>query len=89
MKPELSTRVTAVADTLRDELNTEGVRILSVLVGRLATPPQAKLHEAAGRPYRPERRLQPEDVAAVVLSAFELPRTAEATGLRIRPFLKS
>jgi NADP-dependent 3-hydroxy acid dehydrogenase YdfG len=89
MKAELSTRVTAVADTLRDELNTEGVRILSVLAGRVATPLQAQQHEADGRPYRPERLLQPEDVAAVVLSALELPRTAEATDLRIRPFLKS
>jgi NAD(P)-dependent dehydrogenase (short-subunit alcohol dehydrogenase family) len=79
----------AVADALRDELNTDGIRVLSVFPGRTATPMQARLHEAEGRPYQPERLLQPEDVAAAVLGALELPRTAEVTDLRIRPFLKS
>jgi NADP-dependent 3-hydroxy acid dehydrogenase YdfG len=79
----------AVADALRDELNPEGVRVLSVFPGRTATPLQARLHEAEGRPYHPERLLQPEDVAAAVLGALELPRTAEVTDLRIRPFLRS
>jgi NADP-dependent 3-hydroxy acid dehydrogenase YdfG len=79
----------AVADALRDEVNGDGVRVLSVFPGRTATPRQARLHEAEGRPYHPERLLQPEDVAAAVLGALELPRTAEVTDLRIRPFLKS
>ena len=79
----------AVADALRDEVNADGVRVLSVFPGRTATPRQARLHEAEGREYRPERLLQPEDVAAAVLAALELPRTAEVTDLRIRPFLKS
>jgi NADP-dependent 3-hydroxy acid dehydrogenase YdfG len=79
----------AVADALRDEVNDDGVRVLSVFPGRTATPRQARLHAAEGRAYQPERLLQPEDVAAAVLGALELPRTAEVTDLRIRPFLKS
>ncbi|WP_387988506.1 SDR family NAD(P)-dependent oxidoreductase [Geodermatophilus arenarius] len=78
----------AIADALRDEVNGLGVRVLSVFPGRTATPRQARLHEAEGRPYRPERLLQPEDVAAAVLGALELPRTAEVTDVRIRPFFK-
>lgn len=78
----------AVADALRDEVNADGVRVLSVFPGRTATPRQQRLHEADERDYRPERLLQPEDVAAAVLAALELPRTAEVTDLHLRPFLK-
>jgi len=37
----------------------------------------------------PELLLQPEDVAAVVLSAVSLPRTAEVTDINIRPMIKT
>jgi NADP-dependent 3-hydroxy acid dehydrogenase YdfG len=42
-----------------------------------------------GKEYRPELLLQPEDVAAVVLNALTLPRTAEVTDISIRPLSKS
>ncbi|HZS33539.1 MAG TPA: SDR family NAD(P)-dependent oxidoreductase [Methylomirabilota bacterium] len=79
----------ALADALRDEVNADGVRVLSVYPGRTATPRQAELFAAEGRPYDPKRLLQPEDVASIVLSALTLPRTAEVTDIRIRPALKS
>jgi NADP-dependent 3-hydroxy acid dehydrogenase YdfG len=79
----------AVADSLREEVNHKGVRVLSVYPGRTATPTQERLHALEGRQYRPERLLQPEDVAAVVANALGLPRTAEVTEIRIRPMLKS
>lgn len=79
----------AMADTLRDEVNGDGIRVLSVYPGRTATPRQARIFEMEGRPYTPERLLQPEDVAAMVLAALKLPRTAEVTNLTIRPMLKA
>ena len=78
----------ALADGLRDEVNPRGVRVLSVFPGRTATPTQQKLCGEEGRPYRPARLLQPEDVAAVVVNALCLPRTAEVTEIKIRPMLK-
>lgn len=78
----------AIADSLRDEVNPLGIRVLSVFIGKTATPLQAKLHAEQGTKYRPERLLQPEDVASAVLSAISLPRTAEVTEIRIRPMLK-
>ena len=78
----------ALADSLRDEVNPYGVRVLSVFLGRTATPMQAAIHDAKGIEYRPERLLQPDDVAAVVTNALGLPRTAEVTDLSIRPLLK-
>jgi len=79
----------ALADSLRGEVNGDGIRVLSVFVGRTATPMQAAVHEMEGRPYHPERLLQPEDVAAVVINALSLPRSAEVTDISIRPLTKS
>jgi NADP-dependent 3-hydroxy acid dehydrogenase YdfG len=79
----------AVADSLRAEVNSQGIRVLSVYPGRTATPTQESLHALEGKPYRPTRLLQPEDVAAVVMNALCLPRTAEVTDIHIRPMMKS
>ena len=78
----------AMADTLRDEVNADGIRVTSVYPGRTATARQAALHVFEGRTYSPERLLQPEDVAAIVIGALALARTAEVTDIRIRPMLK-
>ena len=75
----------ALADSLRDEVNRKGVRVLSVFPGRTATAMQEEVHRFEGRPYDPSRFLQPEDVAASVVQALRLPRTAELTDLHIRP----
>jgi len=78
----------ALADSLRGEVNADGIRVLSVFVGRTATPMQAAVHEIEGRPYTPETLMQPEDVAAVVINALRLPRSAEVTDISIRPLMK-
>jgi NADP-dependent 3-hydroxy acid dehydrogenase YdfG len=78
----------ALADSLRDEVNADGVRVLSVFLGRTATPMQAAIHEMEGRVYHPEFLMQPEDVAAVVINALSLPRTAEMTDIHVRPMIK-
>ena len=78
----------AVADGLRDEVNRKGVRVITVFPGRTATPMQEEVHRYEGKDYDPERFLQPRDVAATVLNALALPRTAEVTDLHIRPMLK-
>jgi NADP-dependent 3-hydroxy acid dehydrogenase YdfG len=80
----------ALADSFRDEVNPEGVRVLSVYLGRTASPMQALMHAMEGKSYYyPEYLLQPSDVAAVVLNALCLPRTAEVTDISIRPMRKS
>src|SRR5581483_10638507 len=78
----------AFADAVRAEENEAGVRVLSGYPGRTAGPLQERLHEREGRAYRPERLLQPADVAAAVLSALSLPRTAEVTDVHVRPMVK-
>jgi NADP-dependent 3-hydroxy acid dehydrogenase YdfG len=78
----------AIADSLREEINPHGVRVVSVYPGRTATPRQAKIHAIEGKPYPPERLMQPEDVASVVLNALTLPRSTELTDVKVRPMLK-
>lgn len=74
----------AVADSLRREVNEEGIRVLSIYLGRTATPLQERVHEMENRTYRAENLMQPNDVAAVIINALSLPRTAEVTEIQMR-----
>jgi NADP-dependent 3-hydroxy acid dehydrogenase YdfG len=78
----------AIANSLRDEINAQGVRVLSVFLGRTATPRQEVIHGHEDKPYRPERLIQPRDVATTVVSALGLPRTVEITDIVMRPGMK-
>lgn len=79
----------AIADSLRQEVNAEGLRVLSVYPGRTATQMQAAIFKMEGRDYRPELLMQPDDVAAVIVNALILPRSAEVTEINVRPLIKS
>ncbi len=79
----------AFADSLRAEINVDGVRVLSVFPGRTATSMQKSIYEQEGRTYRPRDLLQPLDIAEAVLGMLQLPRSAELTELHLRPTLKS
>jgi NADP-dependent 3-hydroxy acid dehydrogenase YdfG len=79
----------AIADSLREEVNGDGVRVLSVFPGRTATERQKRLYKLADKAYQPELLMQPEDIAAMVVAALCLPRTAEVTEISMRPMLKS
>ncbi|MBZ5572746.1 MAG: SDR family NAD(P)-dependent oxidoreductase [Acidobacteriia bacterium] len=79
----------AVADSLRHEVNPKGIRVLSVYLGRTATPMQKALFQKEGRAYNSKVLLQPDDVASVVVQILMLPRTAEVTDISIRPMLKT
>ena len=79
----------AMTDSLREEVNSFGIRIVSIFPGRTATPRQAALYSVEGKTYQPELLLQPADIASIVVSALSLPRTAEVTDINIRPLAKS
>lgn len=79
----------SIADSLRDEVNADGIRVLSVYPGRTATPRMEKVFGKEGRTYKPELLLQAEDIAEMVTHSLRLPRTAEVTDISIRPMQKS
>lgn len=78
----------ALADSLRDEVNAEGLRVLSVFLGRTDSPMQAAIQEVEGRAYTPGKLVQPDDVAAAILCALRMPRSAEVAEITIRPMRK-
>lgn len=79
----------AIADSLREEVNPKGIRVLTVYLGRTATPMQEALYRQEGRVFHPEALLQPEDVASVVVHTLNLPPSAEVTDISIRPMIKA
>jgi NADP-dependent 3-hydroxy acid dehydrogenase YdfG len=79
----------AVADSLRDEVNADGVRVVSLFLGRTASERQRAIFAAEERPYPPERLIQPADIAALVLFLLTLPRTSEVTDIVMRSMLKT
>lgn len=77
--------VKAVADSLRAEINNDCVRVTTIHLGRTATSLQETIFAIEGRSYRPERLIQPEDVADVVVAAVTLPRRAQVTSVTLWP----
>ncbi len=75
----------ALADSLRQEVRGDGVRVVSVYPGRTASPMQRRVRMFEGADYDPGAFVQPEDVAAQLVSALALPPRAEVTDLSIRP----
>jgi short-subunit dehydrogenase len=78
----------ALADGLRDEVNVAGVRVLSIFSGRTRTPMQRTVMEWEKRPWKPDRLLQPEDIAELIVDCLCLPRTGEVIDIMLRPMLK-
>jgi NADP-dependent 3-hydroxy acid dehydrogenase YdfG len=75
----------AIADSLRSEVNPDGVRVITLHVGRTATPLQERIFAAEGRCYTPDVLIQPEDLADLVVSAIALPKRTQVATLVIWP----
>jgi hypothetical protein len=58
-------------------------------LGRTASERQRAIFAAKGRPYPPDRLIQPPDVAGLVRLLLLLPRTTEVTDIVMRPMLKT
>ena len=74
-----------LADSLRQEVNASGVRVLSVFLGATATAMQQQIYAKGGREYQPDLLLSSADVARIVCDVIALPRGAEVTDLHLRP----
>jgi NADP-dependent 3-hydroxy acid dehydrogenase YdfG len=75
----------AIADSVRLELGPRGVRVTSIYPGRTDTPMRRALLAAEGRAPDPDRLLRPQDVAAMIIAAASLPKSAEVTDIALRP----
>lgn len=75
----------AAADALRQEVNGDGIRVLSIFPGRTDTPMQREILAKERRTAPYGTLLRPEDVASMVIAALKLPATAEVTDIIMRP----
>jgi short-subunit dehydrogenase len=75
-------------DTLREEVNDYGVRVTNIYPGQTATAMQKDIYDSRGDTYKPERMLQPQDIADIIIHTLMMPRTAEITDIHIRPMQK-
>jgi NAD(P)-dependent dehydrogenase (short-subunit alcohol dehydrogenase family) len=85
--------VRAMADAYRAEVNARGIRVTSVFCGKTATDMQQRIYDGRGEGARyaqiKDKITRPEDVAAVIVMAVSLPRTAEITDIHLRPLTKT
>lgn len=75
----------ALADSLRAEEHSHGVRVSTVYPGRTASAMQAKVHEQEGKAYDPGDWIRPGTVADAVLHVIDLPGDATIPDLKISP----
>jgi NADP-dependent 3-hydroxy acid dehydrogenase YdfG len=75
----------ALADSLREEVQGRGVRVISVYPGRTATAMQVRVRAMEGRCYHSAECLQPSSVADAVMTALTMPVSAEIKDISIRP----
>ena len=75
----------AAADVLRQEVSGDGIRVLSMFLGRTDTPMQQAILAEERRAAPPGALMRPTEVAKMVLAALTLPRTAEVTDIMMRP----
>ncbi len=75
----------AAVDILRQEVNADGIRVLSVFPGRTATPMQLAILDGEGRSAAPGSLMRPDDIASMTIAALRLPRSAEVTDIIMRP----
>jgi short-subunit dehydrogenase len=78
----------SIAGSIRDHVNSCGIRVVSVFPGRTATPMQEAVHQLEGRVYDATELIQPNDVAEVIINALTLSRSAEVTDVVVRPTKK-
>ena len=76
-------------ESLRQEVNTHGVRVMNIIPGKTATAMQEDLHRRKNITMRGELFIQPYEIAYTILRILKLPFTAEITELAIRPMKKS
>lgn len=73
----------ALADSTRAEVNSYGVRVTTIFLGRTIAR-QVATFATGQHPYA--RAIHPpKDVASVIVSLVMLPHTSEGTEVRMRP----
>jgi NAD(P)-dependent dehydrogenase (short-subunit alcohol dehydrogenase family) len=74
----------SLADSIRNSVSHDGIRVVSFFLGRVDTPMQGRVLEYEDRLLSPEQMMPPMDVARAVVEALNLPRTVQLTDVHLR-----
>ena len=74
----------SLADSLRETLASDGVRVTTYLLGRVDTPMQQLVLEHEHETLERKELMSPESVASSIASGLLLPRSAELTDVYLR-----
>ncbi|WP_026162422.1 SDR family oxidoreductase [Corynebacterium ulceribovis] len=74
-----------LADSLRQEVATDGVRVTTIYPGPTDTPMLEGLMAQAGTDYRPEWYIEPAEVTRAVRLAVDAGETTQLTDIAVRP----
>lgn len=75
----------ALADSLRQEVESDGIRVASVHPGPTDTPMLRGIHDSIGREHRPQELIRPESVAAAVRGVVDASPDVQLTTVSVRP----
>lgn len=75
----------SMADCLRQEVNSKGVRVITFILGKVATAMQKKACDYDDKAYKPGKMIQPDDAAKIIFQAVSAPESLEFTDLYVRP----
>ncbi len=75
----------ALADSLRQEVEADGIVVSSVHPGPVDTQMQRDIQASLGNEYVPERYIRPESVAAAVRAVVDAGEDAVLTTVSVRP----
>jgi NADP-dependent 3-hydroxy acid dehydrogenase YdfG len=75
----------AVADSLRKEVASSGVKVMSVFPGATDTPMQKQVQQMEGNEYDPDNFLAASEVARTIITSISLPQNSMITEITIRP----
>lgn len=79
----------AIADSIRQEANENGIRVMSIYLGRTSTPMQQKIIEQENRNLNLELLIQPDEIADIIVKNMIIMKSAEITEIMLRPIQKS
>lgn len=75
----------SMAESLRKEINTKGIRVMTAYLGKMETPMQEKASMLFDYEYKADRMMEPAAVAKIICDTALLPREIECTDIYLRP----
>ncbi len=73
----------ALADSLREELKTERIKVSSLYLGSVDTPMQKKVQKIRGKEYQSHNFMDPAEIAKIVFQLLCLPEDIEVKDITI------